>query len=64
MNKKDCKPLEIESDNPSQNSRLKAATKIQSSVRPKDYPAQDRADQVKAGTGENAKAPCDPQDRP
>lgn len=34
--------LEPRSGNPSQNSRLRAATDIQSSVSPEDYPAEDR----------------------
>lgn len=36
------KPLETRSGNPSLNSRLKAATEIQSSVTPEDYPEEKR----------------------
>jgi hypothetical protein len=35
-------PLDPKSDNPSQNSRLHAATKIQSSVTPEQYPEEER----------------------
>lgn len=41
-------PLEPKSDNPSLNSRLHAATKIQSSVTPEDYPEADRKMQAKS----------------
>lgn len=42
-NKRDrTPPLEPTSDNPSQNSRLHAATKIQSNVTPEEYPEEER----------------------
>lgn len=44
------KPLDSKSDNPSENSRLHAATTIQSEVTPEDYPPEKRALQVAAGT--------------
>jgi hypothetical protein len=43
-------PVEPKSDNPSLNSRLHAATEIQSSVTPQDYPARDRQLQVEQST--------------
>lgn len=43
-------PIDLESDNPSENSRLHAATSIQSSVQPGDYPETERSLQVAAGT--------------
>ena len=43
---KDKAPLEPASDNPSLNSRLHAATTIQSSVKPEDYPEEKRAMQT------------------
>ncbi|MCH7628798.1 hypothetical protein [Novosphingobium sp.] len=51
MDKRKSEPVELESDNPSENSRIKAATEIQSQVRPDDYPKQARAAQVAAATG-------------
>ena len=46
----DRQPLDPKSDNPSENSRLHAATTIQSVVEPGDYPPEQRALQVAAGT--------------
>ncbi|MET0180043.1 MAG: hypothetical protein ABW194_06110 [Novosphingobium sp.] len=43
------KPNAREAGNPSQNSRQKAATNIQSSVTPEDYPADERAAQSVTG---------------
>lgn len=39
-------PLDARSGNPSQNSRLRAATAIQSEVSPEDYPAAEREGQT------------------
>lgn len=39
-------PLDAKSDNASLNSELHAATKVQSNVRPEDYPPEERAMQV------------------
>ena len=50
-------PIEIDGDNPSQNSRLRAATAVQSSVTPGDYPAEERAQQVAAGTDGKPRRP-------
>ena len=52
------KPLEPRSSNPSLNSRLRAATDIQSVVTPEEYPEADRKEQTKVmGTpGEKEKA--------
>jgi hypothetical protein len=44
------KPLDPRSDNPSENSRLHAATTIQSEVTPEDYPEEKRDLQVAAAT--------------
>jgi len=44
------KPLDPRSDSPSENSRLRAATTIQSEVTPEDYPEEKRGLQVAAGT--------------
>lgn len=44
-------PIESEGGNPSQRSRLRAATGIQSSVKPGDYPKAERDAQVTAATG-------------
>ena len=44
------KPIDLESDDPSENDRLHAATTIQSAVEPGDYPADKRGMQVAAGT--------------
>ena len=43
------KPNAREAGNPSQNSRQKAATNIQSSVTPEDYPAEERKNQSVTG---------------
>lgn len=43
-------PIDLASDNPSENDRLHAATEIQSSVRPEDYPQEKRDLQVDAAT--------------
>lgn len=51
-------PIELDSDNPSQNSRLHAATKFQSSVKPEDYPARTRQAQTDAATGQPGKRPA------
>ena len=40
---KQSKPLEPETENSSLNSEIEAATEIQSSVRPEDYPLDQRA---------------------
>lgn len=40
------KPLNLKGGSPSQKDRLHAATKIQSSVKPEDYPAAERAGQT------------------
>lgn len=45
------KPLEVDSPNSSKNSALRAATAVQSSVRPEDYPEAERKLQVAAATG-------------
>jgi hypothetical protein len=44
-------PVEVDSPNSSENSRLRAATAVQSSVKPSDYPAEKREQQVAAATG-------------
>lgn len=44
-------PVEVDGPSPSENSRLRAATAIQSSVDPESYPADDREQQVAAATG-------------
>jgi hypothetical protein len=49
------RPLEPKSANPSQNSRLRAATDIQSAVTPEDYPEDERHAQVTAATGPRGK---------
>lgn len=46
----DLKPVDLKSDNASENSVIHAATTIQSVVEPEDYPAEKRALQVAAGT--------------
>lgn len=43
-------PIDLKSDNPGENDRLHAATEIQSSVRPEDYPQEMRDLQVDAAT--------------
>ena len=43
-------PVDLQSDNPSENDRLHAATEIQSSVTPEDYPEEKRRLQVDAAT--------------
>jgi hypothetical protein len=43
-------PLDPEGPSPSENSRLHAATHVQSDVTPEDYPADKRQMQVAAGT--------------
>ncbi|MES2492942.1 MAG: hypothetical protein V4579_06625 [Pseudomonadota bacterium] len=48
------KPIDLKSDNPSQNSRTHAATSIQSVVEPEDYPTAERDAQVEAATGRPA----------
>lgn len=47
-NKRKDDSLEIRSDDLSENSVIHAATKIQSSVKPEDYPAETREAQVDA----------------
>lgn len=47
-NKRKDEALDPRSDNPSQNSRLHAATKIQSPVSPEDYPEAEREAQLDA----------------
>lgn len=42
----DRKPEDLKSDNPSENSRIHAATTIQSVVKPEDYPEEKRRMQV------------------
>jgi len=43
-------PVDLKSDNPSEDNRLHAATTIQSSVTPDDYPEEKRRLQVDAAT--------------
>jgi len=43
-------PVDLKSDNPGENDRLHAATTIQSSVNPEDYPEKKRHLQAAAGT--------------
>ena len=50
-------PVEDAGGSPSERSRLRAATAIQSSVDPEDYPKADRDEQVTAATGRRRKAP-------
>lgn len=50
--KKPGAPLDLHSGTPSQNDRLHAATKIQSSVTPEQYPESEREAQVEAATGQ------------
>ena len=51
------KPLEPRSTNPSLNSRLRAATDIQSVVTPEEYPEADRKEQTRVmGTPGEKKA--------
>ena len=44
-------PIDNEAAHPSLRSRIRAATGIQSSVTPEDYPKSDRDEQVAAATG-------------
>ena len=48
-------PLERNDTNPSENSRLHAATAIQSDTTPEAYPAWEREAQVEQATGRPAK---------
>lgn len=45
-NDKTKDPVNPKSDNPSLNDRLHTATQVQSSVKPEDYPASERAGQT------------------
>lgn len=56
-------PIETDGANASQNSRLRTATAVQSSVRPDDYPAEERAQQVAAGTDGKPQAKRPPKSR-
>lgn len=47
-NKRKDESLDPRSDNPAQNSRLHAATRIQSPVTPEDYPEAERQAQIDA----------------
>lgn len=45
-------PLDPAGPSPSENSRIHAATHLQSDVTPEDYPADERKAQAQAATGE------------
>jgi len=45
------RPLDLKSDNPSENDRIHAATTGQGEVTPEDYPVEKRNEQVKAAIG-------------
>jgi hypothetical protein len=49
-NAKTGKPVDPETSNASLNSEIHATTAINSSVKPEDYPASDRKEQVRAAT--------------
>jgi hypothetical protein len=44
-------PVQVDGPSPSENSRLRAATAIQSSVEPESYTEEQREEQVAAATG-------------
>ncbi len=44
-------PIEVDGANPSKASVIRTATALQSSVKPDDYPAEERKQQVAAATG-------------
>jgi hypothetical protein len=44
-------PVEVDGANPSKKSVIRTATALQSSVKPDDYPADEREQQVAAATG-------------
>jgi hypothetical protein len=48
-------PVDPKSANPSLNSEVRATTAINSSVKPEDYPKEDREQQVRAATGKPPK---------
>jgi hypothetical protein len=48
-------PVKVDGPSPSENSRLRAATAIQSSVDPDSYPEDARDQQVAAATGKGPK---------
>lgn len=48
--------VDPKSDNPSLNSEVHATTAINSSVKPEDYPKEDREQQVRAATGRPPKS--------
>jgi hypothetical protein len=50
-NAKTAEPLDPKAGSPGQRSKLHAATAIQSSIGPEDYPKADRKEQVAGGTG-------------
>jgi hypothetical protein len=52
--KKNEDPLDIRAGNPSQNSRLRAATANQGSVSPEDYPEEKRQAQVASSDSHRA----------
>lgn len=53
---RDGKPIDLKSGNSTRNDQLHKSTKIQSSVTPEQYPAEDRNAQVEAATGQPAAA--------
>lgn len=52
--KKSHEPIDLNSDDTNENSRLHAATSIQSPVTPDQYPEEERQAQVEAATGKPA----------
>lgn len=62
--RKPKQPLDIDDGSPGQNDRLHAATKIQSSVMPEQYPESERDAQVAAATGQPDEPGCDSDEQP